>query len=643
MDLFWLPKKPNWGVELKAAQDLPPAEAAALLIGLANSQIDFIQTGKLDRVVQKSAGTLLPYLSRTKPLRLAVIGSSTLAHLVPAIRVAALRRGFWVEIFEGHYGMYHQELADPGSELYRFKPDVVLIALDAHHVTAGDDPSSARAIELMQSCWGLAKSQLGAAVIQQTILPVMPQILGNNEQYMRNSPSSVIAEINAGLRTAARAAGVHLLALDSLAQEMGVRKFYDPALWHRSKQEIHPAASVLWGDHAGRLLAALRGLSSKCLVLDLDNTVWGGVIGDDGLEGIQLGQGNAGGESFAAFQKYAAQLAKRGVILAVCSKNDEINARSAFEQHPEMVLRLKDIACFVANWNDKASNLRHIAKTLNIGLDSLVFADDNPFERNLVRQELLMVAVPEMPEDPAFYIDAIAGGGYFEALTLTGEDLERANQYQANAEREQLRGAVTDMASYLGGLEMQMVWSPFDAVGLSRVTQLINKSNQFNLTTRRYTEEQVEESMRDPETLTLQLRLLDRFGDNGMIAVVIGKAAGDTVEIDTWLMSCRVLGRQVQEATLNLIVERASAMGKKRLIGVYLPTAKNGMVKDHYRELGFTRIDASSSSSEKESAMWSLEIEDYRPRETFIQTQANFQSDEEKGAFDSRNYLQPTH
>ena len=323
MDLFWLARNSNWTTELKTARDLPPAQAAERLTILANANIDFIQTNKLDRILQNFGESIGTHLNRTKPVRLALIGSSTLAHLAPAIRVAALRRGFWVDIFEGHYGMYHQELADPSSELYAFKPDVVLIALDAHHLTAGDSPSSAAAVDLIKSCWGLARQQLGAIVIQQTILPIMPPVLGENEQYMSVSPANVIAEINALLRPAARAAGVHLLSVDTLATAIGIRKLYDPPLWHRSKQEIHPAASPIWGDHVGRLLGALRGLSYKCLVLDLDNTLWGGVIGDDGLEGIQIGQGNATGEAYVAFQKYAAKLASRGVILAVCSKNDD--------------------------------------------------------------------------------------------------------------------------------------------------------------------------------------------------------------------------------------------------------------------------------------------------------------------------------
>jgi FkbH-like protein len=614
------------------AKQLPASEAASRFIELANTRMDFVQTAKLDRAVESFGEALHPYVKRTKPVRLALIGSSTLAHLVPSIRVAALRRGFRMEIFEGHYGMYHQELADATSDLYAFKPDVVLLALDAHHVAGGSSASAAGTLSLMQSCWRLAKEQLGATVIQQTILPIFPTLLGNNEQHMTSSPAAIIAAINHGLRSAAKEAGVHLLAVDTLAETYGTRAMYDPALWHRSKQEIHLTAAPLWGDHVGRLVAALRGLSYKCLVLDLDNTLWGGVIGDDGLEGILLGQGHAVGEAFIAFQQYAAKLAERGIILAVCSKNDDVNARSAFERHPEMVLRLKNIACFVANWQDKASNLRMIAKTLNIGLDSLVFADDNPFERNLVRQELPSVAVPEMSEDPALYVDTIADAGYFEGLTLTAEDRERSEQYQANAERERLRETVTDMASYLGGLEMQLVWAPFDSVGLGRISQLINKSNQFNLTTRRYTQDEVAETMTDPSCLHLQLRLLDRFGDNGMIAVIIGRVAENGIlELDTWLMSCRVLGRQVEEATLNLIVERAKEMGMRRLTGFYLPSAKNGMVKEHYGKLGFTLID----TAEDGGTVWSLELDEYQPKPTYIQTV--------EGTLDQRADLHPTH
>ena len=357
-----------------------------------------------------------------------------------------------------------------------------------------------------------------------------------------------------------------------------------------------------------RLLAARFGRSAKCLVLDLDNTLWGGVVGDDGLDGLALGQGSAEGEAFAAFQAYAKDLAGRGVILAVCSKNDEANALAPFERHPEMVLKRADIACFVANWDDKATNLRRIAESLNIGLDALVFVDDNPFERNLVREKLPMVAVPEVSDDPSTFARCLADAGYFEALALTDEDRARGAQYQANAARASMAGAANDIGDYLASLEMRLIWTRFDSVGLSRTVQLINKSNQFNLTTRRYDEADIKQMIANPDCLGLQLRLVDRFGDNGMIAVAIMVRQGDAAVIDTWLMSCRVLGRKVEEATLQILAEEAGRWGVATLRGAYLPTAKNGMVKEHYGKLGFAPVVTGEPGD-----WYELRLDSYRP------------------------------
>ena len=351
--------------------------------------------------------------------------------------------------------------------------------------------------------------------------------------------------------------------MDTWAATSGIAHWYDPALWYRSKQEVHPRAGTLYGDQLGRLLAAIKGLSAKCLVLDLDNTLWGGVIGDDGLDGIVLGQGSTVGEAYLALQRYCLQLSQRGVILAVCSKNDEAHAVAPFEQHEDMVLRRKDIACFVANWRDKATNLRQIAQTLNIGLDSLVFMDDNPAERALIRRELPMVQVPELPEDPAEYVPLLASAGYFEAVELTPEDRQRTEAYRGNAERELLRQSTTDMAGYLQALHMKLSWQPFSVQSLKRIVHLNQKTNQFNLTTLRYSETDLLERMRDPEYVTLQLRLSDVYGDSGVIGLVVAhhvvahhvvasQDSGGVLEIESWLMSCRVLGRQVEEATLNI-------------------------------------------------------------------------------------------
>ena len=409
--------------------------------------------------------------------------------------------------------------------------------------------------------------------------------------------------------------GVDVLALDARVALDGLYAWHNPELWHRAKQEVSPAAAPMYGELVMRLVAAQRGRSYKALVLDLDNTIWGGVVGDDGVEGLVLGQGSALGEAFADFQDYARELSRRGVILAACSKNDENNALEPFERHPEMVLKRSDLASFVANWRDKPANLRAIAEQLNIGLDALVFVDDNPFERDLVRHELPMVAVPEISDDPTSYARTLADAGYFEAVSITDEDRARSGQYQGNRQRDALKARATDLDSYLHGLEMRLLWRRFDRVGLGRTVQLINKTNQFNLTTRRYTEADVLDVMRDDHAFGVQLRLVDRFGDNGIIGIVIGRLRDDAdLLIDTWLMSCRVLGRQVEPTTLNLVAVLAKAHGARRLVGEYIPTAKNGMVRDHYARLGFSSLGEGSSGATRHG----LDLAGFIPRDTFV-------------------------
>lgn len=547
-------------------------------------------------------------------IKLALLGSSTLSHLLPHIRLAALRRGLLAEIHLGDYGLYRQELADTTSSLHSFKPDVVLLALDAEHLAGYSSATAEAALDNLRACWQAAHS-LGAIVIQQTVLPRFLPVLGNNEDRLLQSPAATVRRINTLLREHAAAENIYLLALDEwVTTTGGVSAWFDPNTWHLSKHEIAYPAAPFYGDQVGRMLAAIRGRSSKCLVLDLDNTLWGGVIGDDGLEGIVLGQGTATGEAHLRLQRYAKRLSERGIILAVCSKNDEANALAPFKQHPEMILKTSDIACFVANWRDKAENLKHIARTLNIGLDSLVFVDDNPVERALIRRELPMVVVPELPDDPALYDQTIALAGYFEALDITAEDRERAELYRQNASREAFRASATDMSGFLDSLEMQLTWQSFDQPGFKRIVQLINKTNQFNLTTRRYTEAQVAEVMRGEDEgrfVTLQLRLVDIYGDNGIIGLVIGEITPQfNLEIDVWLMSCRVLGREVEQATLNLLAARAIELGCQRLYGTYNPTDKNSMVKDLYSRLGFELDETLPGGRTR----WSLALADFEPQ-----------------------------
>ncbi len=620
LDLYWLPPVDDWSARIGAIERLAPVDPSAweMLVALANTRFDFLRAGRLDRALLRLFGEAPPAGLATRPVRLAVLGSSTLDHLLGPIRVAALRRGLWVTTYQPAYGQYLQELADRGSALHAFAPDAVLFAFDAHHLLRRADPALDEAgaeaalgdtLDELRGLWASVRDAFRCQVLQQTALPVFTPLLGLNEDRLPGSPAALAPRLNAALAQAARDHGADLLTLDTRAAQEGIAAWHDPVLWLRARQEVTPLAAPIYGELVARLLAAGQGRSAKCLVLDLDNTVWGGVIGDDGLEGIVIGQGSALGEAFAAFQSYALALARRGVILAVCSKNDEANALEAFDAHPEMVLRRGDIAAFIANWNDKAANLREIARSLNIGLDALVFADDNPFERNLIRRELPMVTVPELPEDPALFARCIGDAGYFEGLGVTREDRARTAQYRANRQRETLAASTTDMDAYLRSLDMALLWRRFDRTGLKRVTQLINKSNQFNLTTIRYGEEEVAAVIADARAFGLQLRLTDRFGDNGIIAVVIGRLRGEgRVEIDTWLMSCRVLGRRVEQATLALVVVQARALGATRLVGRYRRTAKNAMVADHYARLGFSAL-----APDGEDALYELDLTDWQP------------------------------
>lgn len=597
-DLHWLPRPSTWSQDLALPE--PGVAAWPALCALARARIDALETRSLDRKRQRLLAEP-PQNLVAPPIRLGVLASATVDHLLPAIRVAGMRRDLWIETYTPDYGQHTQALMDPASKLFEFRPTAVLFALDAHHLLAGIEPGGdaaeierriTRIGEALAAQWAQVRQAFHCQIIQQTLMPVFDPLFGSNEHRLPGSPYWAVQQLNATLRRLADAEAVDLLALDAAAAIDGLAAWHDPALWHRAKQEVHPSAAPGYGDRVARLLAAALGRSAKALVLDLDNTLWGGVIGDDGIEGIRLGQGSALGEAFVAFQRYARDLSRRGIILAVCSKNDMANAVEPFDTHPEMVLRRSDIACFVANWTDKAANLRDIAARLNIGLDSLVFADDNPAERAIVRRELPMVAVPELPEDPTLWPATLAAAGYFESLRLTREDLERSAQYQANLQRSTLLASATDLEGYLRSLEMRAIWSRFDRVGHARIVQLINKTNQFNLTTRRVSNEEITSLIDDERALTLQIRLIDSFGDNGIIAIVIGLFQPGTrdIRIDTWLMSCRVLGRRMEETTLNLIVEQARTLGCERLIGVYRPTAKNAMVRDHYPRLGFAPI-----------------------------------------------------
>lgn len=602
-----------------------PAEALERLAAVSRHRLDYLQTIQLERALSRVSFEEAPGFSRVK---LAILASSTADHLVPAIRVGGLRRGLLLEVYLGQYGQYRQELLDESSPLYQFGPQVLLLSLGAHEAIAGTplttgledaDAGLQPSIDELHMLWSKAREALDASVIQQTFLNVAEPLFGSYDRQVPGSPARLVARLNELLSEAAAADSVLLLDLARASEREGLDTWFDISRWLQGKLEIAPQAAPTYGDLAARVIAAQRGLSKKCLVLDLDNTMWGGVVGDDGLEGIVLGEGSARGEAHLALQRYAKQLSQRGIILAVCSKNEPSIAEDVFRDHPEMLLKRSDIAAFVANWNDKAANLELIAKQLNIGLDSLVFVDDNPAERARIRQSLPMVAVPELPEDPAKYVRCVAGAGYFEAVAFTAEDVQRAEQYASNASRQASLASSQSLDDFLSSLEMTVIAGPIQEVDLTRSAQLVNKTNQFNPTTHRYSLEEVQQFVGSESCLALRFRLSDRFGDNGLVSVMILRPdpeEADVLDIDTWVMSCRVFGRQLELEAMNVAVELAKQRGIRAFRADYIPTPKNRVVRELYPNLGFKPTP--DAPPVEGASRWILALDGYEPRKTYI-------------------------
>jgi FkbH-like protein len=564
-----------------------------------------------------SAAALLDRLKEQAPpparrtVRLALTGSYTLTQLGALVRLAALRQGIDVELFEGAYGLYQQDLLDPGSELYVFAPEVVLVACHEGALALpehADDPDAAVAAELARwrAAWENVERTCGARVIQHNfaLRPEVP--LGHLGARLPGSRYSMTQRLNLELGAAA-GDSVGIVDCDRLAASFGRSRWFDDRYWHLAKQAVALDALPLLARHTVAVLAAALGLNRKCLVLDLDNTLWGGVIGEDGLSGIALGSG-ARGEAFVAFQEYVLRLKEKGVILAVASKNNDADARQPFEQHPDMRLRLEDVAVFVANWEDKPANLRRIAETLNIGLDSLVLFDDNPAERQVVRQLVPEVDVVLVPTEPAEYVRALSEYLSFETAALTAEDRRRTEQYRARAEAIALESSAASLGDFYRSLGMEAHVSRFDELHLPRIVQLIGKTNQFNLTTKRHDVAAVRTFMEDADAVPLYLRLRDRLADHGLVGVLIARRDGDVLDIDTWLMSCRVIGRTVEDEFLMHVCRHAGELGCTRLRGTYLPTAKNGMVRDLYARFGFRQV-----AEDGEATVWEYDLGEQGP------------------------------
>jgi FkbH-like protein len=595
--LGWLKPAPaDFKARLKeaAASGAPGAE----FLALASHALGETHLTSLAKAVGRAqaAGVSLKPL---ETFRLGLIGNGTLNYMEAAIIGSAVRHRFAVSTVRGEYDQVLQEAIAPDSAINTAGLDAVLIALDYRGLPlqcpVGDEDAAqataARALGYIEAaCAGIREHGKATPIVQTLAAPPEP-LFGGLDRSAPGTLFDIISRINRGIaETYSGARGVVLDAA-RLAECVGVAAWFDPTLYNLAKQPFAAEFLPLYADHVARTIGAIRGKSRRVLVLDLDNTVWGGVIGDDGMEGIKLAQGDATGEAHLAVQRYALALRDRGVVLAVSSKNDDAVARRVFREHPEMQLREHHVSVFQANWQDKATNIKAIADELSLGLDSFVFLDDNPLERELVRRTLPAVAVPELPDDPALYGRTLAAAGYFDTLTFSEEDKSRADFYQANARRVALQSQVGDLNAYLDSLDMEISFRPFDATNRARITQLINKSNQFNLTTRRYSEAEVADAEADSSVFTLQVRLTDIFGDNGMISVVICRPdSPDTWRIDSWLMSCRVLMRNVEQMVLRELLMHARARGVQRIIGEFRPTDRNGMVREHYAKLGFDRL-----------------------------------------------------
>lgn len=548
-----------------------------------------------------AAAGLLARMSETRRppakrmCRLALAGSYTTNQLAAILPLAALREGIDLVVHEGLYAQYEQDIRTPDSELYRSKPEVVLLAvhdgalqLPAH----SDQPEAVVAAQVArwQGLWETVALRSGAGVIQHAFALRSESPFGHLSAGLAGSRFAMAQEINRRLAAAATG-NVSIVDCDRLASTLGRERWFDDRYWFRAKQAVALEALPMLARHTVAVLAARMGLSRKCLVLDLDNTLWGDVVGEEGLDGIRLG-GDSIGEAFVAFQEYILELKQRGVILAVASKNNEADAREVFERHPEMRIHLDDISVFAVNWEDKPSSLRRIADNLGIGLDALALVDDNPAERQVVRRLVPEVDVIALPSEPAAYRRTLADYLGFETTAITADDRNRTAQYRARAAAAELASSSSDIEAFYHDLRMEAVVEPFDDLNLPRIAQLVAKTNQFNLTTRRYGVEDLRRFMASPSHVTRYLKLRDRFVDHGLVALTIGEISGETLVIDTLLMSCRVIGRTVEAELLMRLCEAAYAAGCRALRGIYVPSAKNGLVTGFYEQFGFVRVGA---------------------------------------------------
>ena len=555
-------------------------------------------------------------------IKVALAGDTATQLLATAIRGMGIERGYNIELFEAEYSQVEQQLLSPDSELHQFDADFIIIfqsthKLGEHHSLLNSEQQVSLADERLGFLASVCENPAlaGKKIIYFNYPEIGDTVFGSYANKVVSSFSYQVRKLNYELMNLSQQyQNLFICDLAELQNKFGRDKMFAPNTYANTEMVLRMEVLPYVASRVMDIVCAVKGQFKKCLILDLDNTVWGGVIGDDGLEGIQLGHGLGIGKMFTEFQMWVKKLKQRGIIICVASKNNEETAKEPFEKHPDMVLKLDDIAVFQANWETKVDNIRTIQSILNIGFDSMVFLDDNPFERNMVCENIPGITVPELPEYPEDYLEYLYSLNLFETASYSNLDKDRTKQYQVEAQRVSLSKTFTNEADFLKSLNMVSEVSGFTKFNTPRVAQLSQRSNQFNLRTIRYTDADIEALANAPNVIDLSFTLKDKFGDNGLIAVVIMKPLDrGTLFVDTWFMSCRVLKRGMENFTLNTMVEKAKAAGYKKIIGEYLPTPKNKMVENHYIGLGFSKIDGA------ETSQFELNLDEYQNRDCYIE------------------------
>ena len=559
-----------------------------------------------------------------KDLRIAILGGTTTNEFADLLELLLLQGGFRPAIHQSEYGRFYEDAVLEPETIAAFMPDLVYIHTCSANIqrfppvscTEGEFPRFVEAeMSRFRAMWHSLGNAVGCQIIQNNFELPGTAILGNLDAVCPGGATRFVNELNRQFAIEAVAnPRLTLQDLSSISARVGLNQWFDPERWFSYKIVNTVEGSYAIASSLAAIVRAMYGRTRKVLVLDLDNTLWGGVIGDDGPDKIVLGRETPLAEAYTAFQEYCLSLRERGILLAVSSKNDEEIAKQGFA-HPDSVLKLEHFSAFRANWEPKHENILAIAEELNLGVDSFVFVDDNPAERALVEAQIPGIAVPDVGNEVTRYASIIESKRYFEQLSLGSEDLVRAKLYEENVLRANLERKFSNYGEYLDSLEMSAEIDTFKPIYMERIAQLTNKSNQFNLTTRRYSLAEIESTVTDGKHIGIYGKLVDRFGDNGLISVVLGAIDGRDLHLDLWLMSCRVLKRDMEIAMLDSLVERARDRGITTIVGYYLPTAKNGMVADHYQKLGFSLASKIESTG---STVWSLDITTYKARSRHI-------------------------